>query len=161
MIIGAKAAIKPIRGRKIRMDIEKEYASKGTAGTALGLSIAGVAGLLFNGGFNNILGGCGCNGGCGAAQANAVAYSNAIAERDAEIARLRSEKYTDNKLQEFYNYFVAREEKLTEELCATRVRLAVADNDIATLKGLTVTRIPNDKLCPGIPAVSVVHPAAG
>lgn len=143
------------------MDIQKEYASKGTAGTALGLSIAGVAGLLLNGGFNGILGnGCGWGGnGCSQqAQANSVAFSNALAERDAEIARLRSEKYTDNKLQEFYNYFVAREEALTAELCRTRTRLAVADNDIAAFKSLTVTRIPNDKLCPGIPAVEVVHP---
>lgn len=148
------------------MEVTHEYASKGTAGTALGLSIAGVAGLLLNGGFNGILGnGCGWgwgNGGCAQqAQANSVAVSNALAERDAVIARLMSEKYTDNKLQEFYNYFVGREEALTAELCKTRTKLAVADNDLATLKGLTVTRIPNDKLCPGIPAVEVVHPAAG
>lgn len=137
------------------MDIQKEYASKGIAGTALGLSIAGAAGFLFSGGLSNLLGGCG--GGWGCNQANSVAFSNALAERDAEIARLRSEKYTDNKLQEFYNYFVAREEALTAELCRTRTRLAVADNDIASFKSLTVTRIPNDKLCPGIPAVEVVH----
>lgn len=148
------------------MEVTHEYASKGTAGTALGLSIAGVAGLLLNGGFNGILGnGCGWgwgNGGCAQqAQANSVAFSNALAERDAVIARLQSEKYTDNKLQEFYNYFVTREEALTAELCNTRMKLAVADNDLSTLKSLTVTRIPNDKLCPGVPAVEVVHPAAG
>lgn len=37
---------------------KKEYASKGVAGTALGLGIAGTALALFNGGFGNGLFGC-------------------------------------------------------------------------------------------------------
>lgn len=44
---------------------EKEYASKGVAGTALGLGIAGTALWLLNGcgGGRGLFGGCGCNNG--------------------------------------------------------------------------------------------------
>ena len=52
---------------------EKEYASKGVAGTALGLGIAGTALWLLNGGLN----GCGLFGrNCGAATAAEVAISS-------------------------------------------------------------------------------------
>ena len=52
---------------------EKEYASKGVAGTALGLGIAGTALWLLNGGLN----GCGLFGrNCGAATASEVAISS-------------------------------------------------------------------------------------
>lgn len=151
------------------MEIEKEYASKGVAGTALGLGIAGTAGLLLSGGFGGLFnGGCGWGGNCGAgvayaqqAQANTVAFTNALAERDAKIAQLQSEKYSDNKTQELYNYTVGQNEKLANELCLNRQRLAVLEYQVAQLSGLTVTRIPNTALCPGVPTVEVVHPTTG
>jgi hypothetical protein len=60
---------------------EKEYASKGVAGTALGLGIAGTALWLLNGGLN----GCGLFGrNCGAATA-------------AEIAVNSNEQYLERK----------------------------------------------------------------
>lgn len=52
---------------------EKEYASKGVAGTALGLGIAGTALWLLNGGLGN----CGLFGrGCGASAAEVAISSN-------------------------------------------------------------------------------------
>lgn len=138
------------------MEIEKEYASKGVAGAGLGLGIAGTALALMNGG----LGGLGLGwGGNGAAAAGAVGLS-ALAEKDAEIARLRSEKYTDNTVKDLYSYTVGQNEKLANELCLTRQRLAVLENDVAAFKSLTVVRIPNSMLCPGVPAVEVIHPTA-
>jgi hypothetical protein len=44
------------------MEYENHFASKGVAGTGLGLGIAGTALSLMNGGLGNIFGG-GCNGG--------------------------------------------------------------------------------------------------
>lgn len=109
-----------------------------------------------NGALGNLLGnGCGCNG----RNAVAAAQESMISALQADNARLRSEKYTDNKLQEFYNYFVGQNEKLSNELCLNRTRLAVLEYQAAQFAGLTVTRIPNTALCPGVPAVEVVHPA--
>jgi hypothetical protein len=141
------------------MEYQKTYDGEGLKGalwTLAGTSIFNAA--TKNGGCGNVLGnllgnGCGCNGGGAFAMAEAT-----ISALQADNARLRSEKYADNKVQEFYNYFVGREEKLADELCRTRTRLAVAENEIATFKSLTVTRIPNSMLCPGVPAVEVVHP---
>lgn len=139
------------------MEVEKEYASKGVAGAGLGLGIAGTALALMNGG----LGGLGWGGNNAVAATAGAAGLSALAEKDAEIARLRSEKYSDNKTQELYNYIVAGNDKLTTELVNTRVRLATAETNIAnmqnTLAALTVVRIPNSVLCPGVPAVEVVH----
>lgn len=71
-----------------------EYASKGVAGSGLGLGIAGTAlGLLNSGG----LGGFGLFGGNGAAaMAGQGAYQVAISAKDAEIGQLKAEKYADN-----------------------------------------------------------------
>ena len=51
----------------------KEYASKGVAGTALGLGIAGTALALFNGGFGNGLFGCRNNAADAAIAASSIA----------------------------------------------------------------------------------------
>lgn len=140
------------------MEVEKEYASKGVAGAGLGLGIAGTALWLLNGAGRGAFG-LGCGGNCMSGAAEAVGLS-ALAEKDAEIARLRSEKYTDNKVLELYKYQVGQDEKLTNELCLTRQRLAVLETQMAAFNTLTVTRIPNSVLCPGVPTVEVVHPTA-
>lgn len=86
-----------------------EYASKGVAGAGLGLGIAGTAlNLMQNGALGNIFGGVG--GGANAA-------TLAISERDAKIARLESEKYSDSKVQELYNYTVGQNKELSTFLC--------------------------------------------
>lgn len=84
-----------------------EYASKGVAGTALGLGIAGTVGLVnqlsgnCNGG--GLLGGLfgnNCNRGCGNG-GEAVAL-NMLAEKDSIIAQLKAEKYTDAQVATVY-----------------------------------------------------------
>ncbi len=136
------------------MEYEKEYASKGVAGAGLGLGIAGTALWLLNGG----LGGFGL-GGNQAAAAGAVGLS-ALAEKDAEIARLRSEKYTNDTVKDLYSYIVGQSEKLANELALNRQRLAVMEYQMSQVDGLTVTRIPNTALCPGVPSVAVVNQTA-
>lgn len=96
-----------------------EYASKGVAGAGLGLGIAGTAlNLMQNGAFGNIFGGIG--GGANAA-------TLAISERDAKIAKLESEKYSDGKTQELYNYTVSQNEKLSQFLCGVDKRLTAVE----------------------------------
>ena len=75
-----------------------EYASKGVAGTGLGLGIAGTAlGLLNNGGLG--LGGIGGLLGSGSAAGTALGV---IAEKDAKIAKLEAENYSDKVGKEVY-----------------------------------------------------------
>lgn len=66
-----------------------DYASKGVAGSGLGLGIAGTAlGLLNNGGLGGLFG-----GNCA---------QNVIAEKDSKIAKLEAEKYSDSSNIELY-----------------------------------------------------------
>ncbi len=104
-----------------------EFASKGVAGSGLGLGIAGTAlGVLAsaqNG--NGILGGLfGGNSNC----------NQAIAERDAMIARLTSEKYTDTAVLSLRDKL----EKLVDDAAAQTVKndKAIAQNsqEIACLQ---------------------------
>ncbi|MBQ2395548.1 MAG: hypothetical protein II304_00720 [Bacteroidales bacterium] len=95
------------------MNENTEYASKGVGAGALTTGIIGTAGAVLSGAFGNILGG-GMGGG------NATL---AISERDAKIARLESEKYSDGKTQELYNYITMQNEKLSNFLCGVDKRL--------------------------------------
>ena len=61
-----------------------EYASKGVAGSGLGLGIAGTALGLLNGGLGNILGGGCMTGGCG----DNAAVNRYEATQSARIAEL-------------------------------------------------------------------------
>ena len=97
-----------------------EFASKGVAGTALGLGIAGTVGLV-----NQLGGGCGnggllgglfgnnCNRGCGnggmetaalltAMSAMSAPKSGGCSDLQAEVAQLRAEKYADGIVAQVY-----------------------------------------------------------
>lgn len=74
--------------------IMAEYASKGVAGSGLGLGIAGTALGLLNGGFFNGFGG-GWGGNGTAAMAGQGAYQAALSAKDSEIGQLKAEKYAD------------------------------------------------------------------
>lgn len=115
-----------------------EYASKGVAGAGLGLGIAGTAlGLLAGGlngnGLGGILGGGNCHP-CGGAM-------SVIAEKDAKIAELTAEKYSDN--QDAVVYKATREENkqlrdemfayispIANEVASNRERVAVLETQV-------------------------------
>lgn len=97
-----------------------EFASKGVAGTGLGLGIAGLATALVAPGLLN--GGCnggglfnlgGCNGVNAAAGGMAL---NAIAERDAKIAKLEAERHSDAKSVDVYQQTLRDNTTLRDEL---------------------------------------------
>jgi hypothetical protein len=82
-----------------------EFASKGVAGTGLGLGIAGTALGVLAGGANGILGNVlgGNRGGVPAGGfgggwncAESALYQNAISAKDAEIGQLKAERYADS-----------------------------------------------------------------
>lgn len=98
------------------MDVEKvEVTPKGVQGplwTIAGTAIGGLATQwLRGGGLGGLFSGLGGSG-TAAAAVGAGAGLNAIAERDAEIARLRSEKYTDEKALDTRDRIAALNEKV-------------------------------------------------
>lgn len=123
-----------------------EYASKGVAGTGLGLGIAGTAlGVLAgsNNG-NGLLGGLFGGG-------NQGPVMNAIAEKDAEIAKLRAEKYSDNQDATLYQATRSENKNLRDELFAyinpiaqesasNRERVAVLEAQVKCENDKTILR---------------------
>lgn len=159
-----------------------EYASKGIAGTGLGLGIAGTAlGLLNNNNGNGILGGLFGN--------NCPKYTDDL---QAKIAELTAEKYANTVSIETYKAAVERDaktsarfEELAREIADMRVREAqtqgqintvalTAQNGItanagaiaclqATVAGITKCVVPASAVCPAPMPLhnSWTAPAAG
>ena len=132
-----------------------EFASKGVAGTGLGLGIAGTAlGLMANscnngcggGLLGNLLGG-GCRNNCGndmAAAGLAFFESKEASSLREQVARLTAEKYADNVGIQVYKEALAASNKNDErlnstineaakELVVTRERLARSEEQFNCL----------------------------
>lgn len=93
-----------------------EFASKGVAGSGLGLGIAGTAlGLLNANGNGGLLGGL-LGGGYQNAQAGMAL--NALAEKDAKIAELTAMRYSDNQDAAVYKQTLADNKTLRDEMYA-------------------------------------------
>jgi hypothetical protein len=136
-----------------------EYASKGVAGSGLGLGIAGTAlGLLNNGGLGGLFNWGGCGNGCGD---NAVvnryeAGQNArIAELETEVKLRDANFYTLGEMGKMRNYVDAELSGIKNTLCAQAVtnaqvaaNLSCMQGNIATLMGLTKTVVPIGNICP-------------
>jgi hypothetical protein len=144
------------------MNVEhKEYASKGVAGSGLGLGIAGTAlALLQGGGLGGILGGgwgCGCNGGAAVAGGMGLA---ALAEKDARIAQLSAELDTDRKLIAVWDNLNTKREATDKDVATLKAK---CDYMQYILGNITKVVVPNTAVCPGWGAVTIAPetPAAG
>lgn len=112
-----------------------EFASKGVAGTGLGLGIAGTALGLMNGGIGNILGGFGngCNVGCSEntmVNRYELDQTSKIAKLESDIALRDANIYNDQKLLEVYKYFDGQVKDIRETICANDKALAVSNAKI-------------------------------
>lgn len=139
------------------------YASKGVAGTGLGLGIAGTALGVLNGmgGCGNLLGGLfNGNGNCVCSENMAVNryeldLEQTIAAKDSENALLKSTIHTDGKILEVYGYIDGRLRNIEGQIAQQAVvnaqitaNLSCMQGNIATLMGLTKTVVPIDSICP-------------
>ena len=139
-----------------------EFASKGVAGSGLGLGIAGTALGLLNGN-GNILGGLfgtGCN--CSdnmPVNRYALSQEQRIAELTADKKLLESTIYTNEQLNAFRNYvdnrFAATEARLNAQdvyNATNTAAISCINNQIASLNALvgsfTKTVIPITAVCP-------------
>lgn len=107
-----------------------EYASKGVAGTGLGLGAAALGLNLLNGNLGNLLGGCGTVNSCrngGECSENMLVnryeagLQAQIAAKDSQIALRDANTYNDQKLLEVYRYFDGELKEVRNTLCAQAV----------------------------------------
>lgn len=140
------------------------YASKGVAGTGLGLGIAGTALGVLNG-----MGGCGGNllgglfgghGGCGCSENTAVnryelGLEQSNAAKDSRIALLESTIHTNDKILEVYGYIDGRLRNIEGQIAQQAVvnaqvaaNISCMQGNIATLMSLTKTVVPIGNICP-------------
>ena len=151
-----------------------EFASKGVAGTGLGLGIAGTALGVLSGGLGNILGGGAFGmGGCHEnmpVNRYELAKEQKIAELQAQIALRDANTYGDQKLLEVYKYFDGELKDIRKTMCENDKAQAVINSKFesgidvmasqvasisTTIANLTRTVIPNSSVCPGWGTVSV------
>ena len=164
-----------------------EFASKGVAGSGLGLGIAGTALGLLNGlggmaGLAANAAGCTSCGGCCSENTPVSRYemnqAQTIAAKDAEIGLLKADKYTDQKLSEVTAYLMGQIKDLSNEVRANKdeqagvnmqqavynatntAAISCLQNQAAALQGLTKLVIPNSSVCPGWGAVKVTPETA-
>lgn len=153
-----------------------EFASKGVANTGLGLGIAGTAGWLLNGGLGNIFGGGMCGNNCAAnsfANRYEMNMSQELAVKDSEIALLKADKYTDQKIVEAYKDLVGQINALSAQVQANKdeqygvnmqqavyngtntAAISCLQNQVTQLMSLTKLVVPNASVCPGWGNVNV------
>jgi hypothetical protein len=145
-----------------------EFASKGVAGSGLGLGIAGTALGVLNGGLGNLLGGGWNNYGmCGCSENMAVNryelnMQTELAAKDGKIALLESNIYTDQKLNDLRNYVDRRINHVEDAIGAQAVynatntaTIGCIQSQVAQLFGLTKLVVPNTSVCPGWGSVTI------
>ena len=135
--------------------------SAGVAGAGLGLGIAGTAlGLLSGNGLNGILGG-----------GNQCNDTRTISALESKIAKLESEKYTDQvgtgvyaEINKKYNELVQivtaldKQNAIAEAVNAER--LNCMNGRISAIEALTKLVVPNGSVCPGWGNVTITPAAA-
>ena len=138
-----------------------EFASKGVAGSGLGLGIAGTALGLLNGGLGNILGGCGMYNNAGCSENNLINryelnQESRIAKLESEIALRDANIYNDQKSLELYKYFDGEIKRIDRTLAEQAVYNATQTGAISCIQGqimqlqsLTKLVVPNSSVCPG------------
>jgi hypothetical protein len=133
----------------MEMENNNKYASKGVAGSGLGLGIAGTAlGLLNGNGLGNLLGG---NNNCGCNEDHLVNRYEAgqaarIAELETEIKLRDSNIYTDQKILDVYKYFDGENKAIRTELAAQAVKNAQIEGTFAVL-GEQQKALRNEFMC--------------
>ena len=132
------------------MEYENKYASKGVAGSGLGLGIAGTALGVLNGGLGNLLGGWN-NANVGCSEDHFVNRYEAgqaarIAELETEVKLRDSNIYTDQKLLEVYKYFDGENKSIRQTLCDQAVKNAQIEGTFAVL-GEQQRAMRNEFMC--------------
>ena len=154
------------------MEVEK-FASRGVAGTALGLGAGALTLEVLRGGLGNILGGngmCNENMPVNRYELNMV---RDLTSKDMEIAYLRGRDESKSDDLELYKYIDSQVRRIDREMADQRVLNATTGAALSCLTGqvngmqallnnITKTVVPNSAICPGWGDVTVtVTPTTG
>ena len=139
----------------MRLEQENDYAKKGVAGTALGLSIGAVAIEALKGGLGNLFTGVGgCGEGHGVSQREAM-LSAQIAALETEVKLRDANTYTDQKILDLYRYVDGRIDGVNAAINAQAVYNATNSsvigcltNQVNQLAALTKVVVPTSSICP-------------
>lgn len=128
------------------MEMENKYASRGVAGTALGLGAGALGVELLRGGFGGILG-----GGCGCSEDHVInryeaGLQSKISELETAVKLRDSNIYTDSKILEVYKYFDGETKGIRSELAAQAVKNAQIEGTFAVL-GEKIAAQRNEFMC--------------
>lgn len=140
-----------------------EFASKGVAGAGLGLGIAGTALGVLNSGLGSIFGANNIANVCSDnmyVNRYELDLENKLVAKDSEIALLKSNIYTDQKLTDVYSNLQAQLNTIKDNQNAVNMQQAVYNGtntaaisciqgQIAQLQSLTKLVVPNSSVCPG------------
>ena len=156
-----------------------EFASKGVAGSGLGLGIAGTALGVLNGGLGGILGGI--TGGCSENQMvnrYELDMAQSLANKDMEIAYWRGQDETNRKISDTYAHLEGQIKDLAREVRCNKdeqtgvnmqqavyngtntAAIGCIQSQIAQLFSLTKLVVPNTSVCPGWGNVTITPAAA-
>lgn len=144
--------------------METEFAKKGVAGTALGLSIGSLGWQALN---NGVLGGILGGGNCACSDNMPVtrfelAQQNTIASKDMEIAYLKGREEAKNDSLQLYQYVDGRLRGIEAQIgqqavynATNTAALNCLSGQVAQLMSLTQLKIGNASVCPGWGNVTV------
>lgn len=142
-----------------------EYSSNGKGNAALATGIIGTVGTaaqLMNGGLGIFNNGYGRNVVCEGQQfvtKDELGYVQALSAKDAEIALLKSEQNTEIKIADVYERLISRinaDQRAQADVNAAQMvfnansnsAIAVLQNQVSVLNGLTKTIVPITNVCP-------------
>lgn len=141
-----------------------EFASRGVANAGLATGIVGTALGVLNGGLGNLFGGfCGNNAALMAAACSdnqpvtryELDMENKIVSKDSEIALLKSNIYTDQKITDVFERLSTRIRGVEDQVSAQAVynatntaTLSCIQGQVAQLQALTKLVVPADNVCP-------------
>lgn len=140
------------------MEIEKDFASKGVAGTALGLGAGALGVQLLNGGLGGLFGartGEVCCHEDHHVNRYEAAQSARIAELETEVKLRDANVYTLGEMGKLRDYVDKKFDAVNTQLCQQAVinsqitaNIGCMQGQIAVLNGLTKTVIPITSVCP-------------
>ena len=149
-----------------------EYASRGVANAGLTTGIIGTAGWLLNGGLGGIFGGGNCCSENTPVNRYELDQSMALASKDGEIALLKADKYTDEKIIEAYKDLVGQLNAFKAEQNAVNMQqvaynatntatINCVQSQVTQLQSLTKLVVPNTSVCPGWGNVTITPATTG
>lgn len=139
------------------MEYENKYASKGVAGTALGIGIGALGLEVLKGGLGGILGnGNGCCSDDHMINRYEAAQNAKIAELETEIKLRDANTFTMGEMGKLRDYVDGRFSVVEHQICDQSVYNATLNSTIGCIQGqiaqlasLTKIVVPNSSICPG------------